>query len=142
MAEENDPLGEAVRPSLSQKTKEQWVDEGNLLAFYAPIRLEEGLVAYEQAIHLDSNYGLAYCMKGYICRYLKRYEESLIAYEQVTRLDGDPFYTWMAYLNSATILASFSRYEEALTACEGAIRFNPKLAPRMLLPISLKAVCS
>jgi len=54
----------------------------------------------------------------------------LAAYEQVIRLDDDPVYSYLAYLNSGTLLASLSRYEEALAAYEGAIRFNPKHGPK------------
>ncbi len=33
-------------------------------------------------------------------------------------------------MNSSTILATLSRYEEALAACEGAIRFEPRHGPK------------
>jgi tetratricopeptide (TPR) repeat protein len=50
------------------------------VVFNVPIRYEEGLIAYEQAIRLDPTFGLAWRMKGYTFRALKRYEEALAAY--------------------------------------------------------------
>src|SRR5260370_1118829 len=111
MTEENNPGSEAVGlPPASQKTKEQWLEEGKVLMFYAPIRYEEALAAFEQAT------------------FLHRDEEALASYAHVIRLDGDPFYAWMAHLNSGTLLASRCRYEEALAAYEEAIRLEPKQA--------------
>ena len=73
MTEENNLTSEADElPPASQKTKEQWLEEGNVLTFYAPIRHEEGLAAYEQALRLDPTYGLAHRMKGYTLRARKR----------------------------------------------------------------------
>src|SRR5438105_3852756 len=96
MSEENNlTSGADDLPPAIQKTKEQWLDEGNFLSFYAPIRSEEGLAAYEQVIRLD---------------------------------DDEHLYSYLAYVNSSTTLATLSRYEEALAACEGAIRFEPRHA--------------
>ncbi len=132
MTEENNLTSEAGGlPPASQKTKEQWQDEGNVLSFYAPVRLEEGLAAYEQAIRLDPTYVLAWRMRGLIPHALKRDEEALSAYEQVIRLDDDePHYSYLACMNSTTILANLSRYDEALAASEGAIRLEPRQGPR------------
>src|SRR5947208_2484207 len=101
MSEENNLTREADElPPAPQKTKEQWLDEGHHLAFYAPTRKEEGLAAYEQGIRLD---------------------------------DDEPSYTWLAYINSTTILTTLSRYKEALAAAEGAIRLEPRHGPRYAL---------
>src|SRR5436309_9147467 len=89
MSEENNlTSGADDLPPAIQKTKEQWLDEGNFLSFYAPIRSEEGLAAYEQAIRLDPTYALAWRMKATPLRSLKRYEEALAAYEQAISLDA------------------------------------------------------
>src|SRR5205807_928969 len=45
-----------------QKTKEQWLEEGN--THYRAKRYEDALSAYEQAIRLDPNYAFAYQNKG------------------------------------------------------------------------------
>src|SRR6266571_4683676 len=88
MSEENNLTSQADElPPASQKTKEQWLDEGNLLSFYAPLRYEEALAAYEQAISLDATDAQAYIGKGDILYDLKRYEEALLTYEQALRLD-------------------------------------------------------
>jgi tetratricopeptide (TPR) repeat protein len=74
MSEENNVTSEADElPPASQKTKEQWLEEGKVLTFHAPTRYEEGLAAYEQAIRLAPNDGLAHRMKGYTLRALRRY---------------------------------------------------------------------
>ena len=142
MSEENKLTSEADElPPASQKTKEQWLEEGKVLTFHAPLRYEEALAAYEQAISLDTTDAEAYTGKGDTLYALKRYEEALsayeqalgfdptsasasngraislvflkrdeealAAYEQVIRLDDDePLYSYLAYLNSGTLLAS------------------------------------
>src|SRR5260221_14047448 len=88
MTEENNPGSEAVGlPPASQKTKEQWLEEGKVLMFYAPIRYEEALAAFEQAIPLDPNSGLAYRLKGRDLHPLKRHEEALAVFEEASVLD-------------------------------------------------------
>ena len=109
--------------SISLKTKEEWLEEGDVL--YNLKRYEEALVAYEQAIRLDPNYVLAYDNKGDALYRLKRYEEALVACEQAIRLD--PNYV-LAYNNKGNALNSLKRYEEALVAYEQAIRLDPNNA--------------
>jgi len=72
-------------PSVPQKTKEQWLTEGNTLRNLK--RYEEALADYEQAIRLDPNFADAYNSKGAILNDLKRHEEALAANEQAIRLD-------------------------------------------------------
>src|SRR2546421_3382968 len=72
-------------PDKSQKTKEQWLEEGNTL--YNLKRYAERLAACEQAIRLDPNFAPAYYNKGSALMELKRYQEALAAYEQPIRLD-------------------------------------------------------
>ncbi len=105
MSEENNLTSEADDlPPAVQKTKEQWLDEGNFLSFYEPIHSEEGLAAYEQAIRLDPTYALAWRMKATPLRALKRYEEALAAYEQVISLDATDV---QAYTGKGDILYDF-----------------------------------
>src|SRR5207249_7558964 len=126
MSEENNLTSQADElPPASQKTKEQWLDEGHLLAFYAPIRSEEGLAAYEQAIRLDPTYGLAWRMKGYTLSALRRYEEALAAYEQAISLDATDA---EAYTGKGDTLYALKRYEEALKAYEQALHLDPTSA--------------
>jgi hypothetical protein len=59
MTEKDGPVSEAVGlPPATLKTKEQWLEESNGLRFFKPVRYEEALTAYEQAIRLDPNDGL------------------------------------------------------------------------------------
>ena len=126
MSEENHLMSQADElPLASQKTKEQWLDEGHLLSFYAPIRSEEGLAAYEQAIRLDPTYELAWRMKATPLRALKRYEEALAAYEQAISLDPTDV---QAYTGKGDILYELKRYEEALLTYEQAIALEPTSA--------------
>ena len=107
MSEENNLTSEADDlPPAVQKTKEQWLDEGNFLSFYAPIRSEEGLAAYEQAIRLDPTYALAWRMKATPLRALKRYEEALASYEQAISLDDTDA---QAYTGKGNILYDLKR---------------------------------
>src|SRR5216684_9201297 len=62
---------------FSLKTKEEWLNEGN--ALHSLQRYQEALAAYEQAIHLDPNFALAYKNKGWTLNNLKRYQEALVA---------------------------------------------------------------
>ena len=101
-------------PDASQKTKEQWIEEGN--RFGDLKQYPEALAAYEQAIRLDPNNVAAYNNKGWALIDLKRYEEALAACEQAIRLDPNlavPLLTKVA-------LIDLKRYEEALAACEQA----------------------
>src|SRR5260370_31468337 len=114
MTEENNPGSEAVGlPPASQKTKEQWLEEGKVLMFYAPIRYEEALAAFEQAISLDPNRGLAYRMKGRALHALRRHEEALAVFEQAVLLDETSADT--SHRNGASLFA-LHRCEEALPA--------------------------
>lgn len=66
MTEETDRLHSDGRfPSASQKTNEQWLEEGKGLTFSAPVWYEEALAAYEPAIRLDPIDELAYRLKGF-----------------------------------------------------------------------------
>src|SRR5258708_2952909 len=70
-------------PAL-QKTKEQWLTEGNSL--YKLKRYEEALTAYEQAIHLDPNYAWAYHDKGRSLEQLGKQREAQQAYTRAKQL--------------------------------------------------------
>ncbi len=131
MTEENNPGSEAVGlPPATQKTKEQWLEEGKVLMFYAPIRYEEALAAFEQALRLDPNDGLTYRMKGMALRALRRNEEALAAYEQAIVLDATDA---EAHSGKGDTLFALKRYEEALAAYEN---------PSTLSPMCLRAICS
>jgi tetratricopeptide (TPR) repeat protein len=79
-------IADAVVEKLrSQKTSEQWLEEGNR---YCQIDwYNEALVAYERAIHLNPKNAGAYNNKSWALNQLERYEEALIASEQALHLD-------------------------------------------------------
>jgi tetratricopeptide (TPR) repeat protein len=114
---------EALLTIHSQKTKQDWLQEG--IALYNLKRYEEALTAFEQTIRLYPNYAVAYGGKGNTLRNLKRYEEALTAYEQAVQLDPNFAY---AYYNKGTALRNLKRYEEALAAYGQAILLNPNYA--------------
>ena len=123
IAPKSSPSNLYYLPDTSQKTKEQWLEEGNNL--YVLKRYEEALAAYEQAIRLDPNDALAFYNKGGALIELKRHEEALTACEQAIRLDPNDA---LAYSRKGYTLYELKRYGEALAACEQAIRLDPNLA--------------
>jgi tetratricopeptide (TPR) repeat protein len=102
-------------PDASQKTIEQWYEEGKRL--YDLMQYEEALAACEQAIRLDPNSARAYNNKGIALRNLKRYEDALKAYEQAIRLDPN---LAAAYNNKGIALEQLNRNKEAQFAYEKA----------------------
>ncbi len=109
--------------STPQKTKEQWLIEGN--DHYNAGRYEEALAAYEQAIRLDPNYAFAHWGKGNVLRDLKRYEEALAACDRAILLGANHA---SVYYNKGNALSYLKRYDEALAAYEHALRLDPNNA--------------
>ena len=107
----------------AQKTKEQWMEEGNRLRDLK--RYTEALAAYDEVLRLDPRDTDAYFYKGIALGELTQHEEELEAYEQALRLNPK---NAVAYINKGTALAGLKRYEEALTAYEQAIHIDPKSA--------------
>ncbi len=116
-------LVQTSSPGVSQRSKEQWMQEGNTLRGLK--RSQEALAAYEQAIRLDPSYALAYYNKGNALRDLLHYQEALAAYEQAIHLN--PNYA-LAYYNKGNALYDLERYQEALAAFEQAIHLDPNFA--------------
>jgi serine/threonine protein kinase len=103
----------------SQKTPEQWLNEGNMLQDSG--HYEEALVAYERALQLDANYVDAYDARGDAFSSLNRYQEALDAFERAIQLD--PTYAH-AYEGKGNILYNRQHYQEALVAYERAIQLD------------------
>src|SRR6266702_480697 len=104
----------------AQKTKEQWVDEGN--AHYRARRYAEALEAYERAIALDPQDAFFHYHRGNALRRLKRYEEALVSFEQAIELDPNLAY---AYNWKGNALRHLKRCEESLLAHGQAIALDP-----------------
>jgi len=103
----------------SQKTKEQWLDEGKTLLDSE--HYQEALVAYERALQIDPNFADAYDARGDACCCLNRFQEALAAFERAIQLD--PTYAH-AYEGKGNILYNLKRYQEALLAYERAIQLD------------------
>src|SRR5260370_12769552 len=120
-----------------QKSKEQWLDEGNQL--YDRAHYQEALQAYERAIQLDPNFAEAHDARGDALSSLERSQEALAAYEQAIQLDPNYAHAYeqsirldpscaSTYNGEGNTLYDLNHYQEALAAYEQAIQLDPKLA--------------
>jgi len=75
------------------------------------------LPIYEQAIHLNPNYALAYHNKGVALYNLRHYQEALAAYEQAIHLDPS---LALAYKGKGLVLEDLGKKQEAQQAYERA----------------------
>lgn len=105
----------------SQKTKEQWLQEG--INHYLAEDYTNSLLACEQAIQLNASYVRAYYGKGLTLSKIGGDQEALLAYEKAIELD--PAYI-KAYHGKGNILNKLHRYEEAIRVYDQAISLNPK----------------
>jgi len=136
----SDPLPSAQTSTsgVSQKTKKQWLDTSNDL--YNAKRYEEALAAFEQASQLDPNFA-AYKDEEDMLR-AKRYEEALATFERsrhapiVPSLQISPLVQTsfpdsyqknqqQRWLDTGYDLYNAKRYQDALYACEQALRNDP-----------------
>ena len=106
-----------------QKTREQWLDEGNNL--HNLQHYQEALEAYDQAIEQDPHFADAYDGRGDALYSLNRYQEALAAYERAIQLD--PNYAH-AYEDKGNLLYDLKHYHEALAAYERAIQLDSSSA--------------
>jgi serine/threonine protein kinase len=77
-------LAQTSSPGVSQRSKEQGMQEGNTLRGLK--RSQEALAAYEQAIHLNPNFAPAYRNKGLALEALGKKQGAQQAYERARRL--------------------------------------------------------
>jgi serine/threonine protein kinase len=109
----------ALRVFPSQKTKEQWLNEGN--ALHDSEHFEEALVAYERAVQLDPNFADAYDARGDAFSSLNRYQEAMDAFDQAIQLD--PIYAH-AFEGKGNLHYNLQHYQEALVAYERALQLD------------------
>jgi len=74
----------ASSSGASQKTKKQWLDEGN--AHYNAKRYQEALASFEQAIQLDPNFVVAYHNKAFVLERIGKSKEAQLAREKARQL--------------------------------------------------------
>ncbi|HET9921700.1 MAG TPA: toll/interleukin-1 receptor domain-containing protein [Ktedonobacteraceae bacterium] len=106
-----------------EKTKEQWIDEGDNL--YNQNRYQDALNAYEQALRLDDKLTLAHYGKATCLYAMKNLTAALTAYERAIQLN--PSYD-RPYLGKGRVLLDMQRYPDALAAFDEFIRLSPHYA--------------
>ncbi len=111
------------RPYQLQKTKEEWVKEGN--QFYGAKQFKEAIAAYDNAIKLDSGYTIAYYGIGIAHRNSGEYQKALADFDQVIALDSQ--YT-NAYYGRGLAYYYLQEYQKALVNFDRAIVLNPQHA--------------
>ncbi|HEY7122685.1 MAG TPA: tetratricopeptide repeat protein [Ktedonobacterales bacterium] len=111
----------AAPPPASQKTREQWLAEGN--AHWKARRYAEALTAFEETLRQDPASAFAWSGKGNALRDLKRPQEALAAYEEALRLDAASVFAWNGKGNA---LCDLKRFDDALAAYEQALRLDSR----------------
>ncbi len=104
----------------AQKTKEQWLDEGNQLHDLG--RYAEALQAYERAIQLDPTFPDAHDGRADALFLRGSYQEALQEYDRAIQLN--PRYAH-AYEGKGNALYNLKHYAEALEVYEKAIQLDP-----------------
>jgi len=141
----------------SEKTKQEWIVEGNTL--FDLKRYEEALGAYTMAIWHDSNDPIPYVLRADLLHDLQLHKDALKDCEVAIRLGLENAFVYFlkgdslqslkryeealaayeygtnlkpdearAYSHKGSILRDLKRHEEALAAYEQAIRLNPNNA--------------
>ncbi|HEX9057183.1 MAG TPA: toll/interleukin-1 receptor domain-containing protein [Ktedonobacterales bacterium] len=88
-------------------------------------RVEEALVAYDQALALDPAAALAWYGKGNVLRDMMRYDEASVAYDRAVTLDPLSVSAWYG---KGLVLAALGERRGALEAYDNAVRLNPRFA--------------
>ncbi len=73
------------KPPVSQKTHEQWLEEGN--AHYYLQQYDKAIADYTEALRLNPQYANAYYNRGNVYYVLKQYDKALADYDQALRLN-------------------------------------------------------
>ncbi|MHB8600971.1 MAG: tetratricopeptide repeat protein [Ktedonobacteraceae bacterium] len=99
---------------------QDWLTRGDELAEQKC--LEEALLAYERAIHLDPQNARAHHAKGVVLGKLARHNAALAAFEQAIRFKPDRASTLS---NKGFALSQLGRYDEALASYDAVIHLDP-----------------
>ncbi len=57
-------------------------------------RYDEALECLDKAIEIDSNYAIAWRIRGEVLDDLKRYDEALVSYDRAIELDANYQWAW------------------------------------------------
>ena len=114
--------GLCIQPVLALSADE-WVNSGNELNQQG--RYKEALLAFENAINLDSRHKYAWTGKIGALLGLGRYDDALSAADFALNLDpSDQFYRESVFQAKGNALKSLNRNQEALDAFEKALAIN------------------
>ena len=95
------------------------------LALHGLKRLDEAIVAYDQAIALKPDIAEALVNRGLVLEEQERFEEALEGYDRAIALKSDFAVAW---LNRGNALQRLGRFAEALESYDRAIALMPDLA--------------
>ncbi len=109
-------------PKSPEKTKEDWLKEGDALVHYRVKRYEEALACYEKALALDPTFAHALSGKAEALNELNRSEEALVVAERAIQLDPKDA---RSHNGKGDALVKLGHRKEALTAYERAIQLDP-----------------
>jgi serine/threonine protein kinase len=110
-------------PVVSQKTKEQWMKEGN--ACYARQQYDKAIANYTQALQLDPRYAVAYYNRGLTYDDLEQYDKAIADYDQTLQLD--PRYA-KAYYSRGNAYYARQQYDKAIADYNQALQLDPRYA--------------
>ena len=112
-----------VISTQSQKTKEEWVKEGN--KYRNAKQYREAIAAYDRAINLDPQNADAYSSRGVAYRELKEYQRAIADYDRAIALNQQDANT---YYNRGNAYRELKEYRKAIADYDRAIALNPQYA--------------
>jgi tetratricopeptide (TPR) repeat protein len=109
-----------VTATLPEFSSSLFLNVGNGL--YQIDRDEEALACFEKALELQSDFPLAWDLRGDALGCLNRHEEALASYDQALELQPD---FQIAWFDRGNALGHLGRYEEAIASYDKALEFKP-----------------
>jgi tetratricopeptide (TPR) repeat protein len=111
-----------VSPLTAQKTKEQWINDGN--SHYDAKQYQQAIADYDRAIILDPQYAIAYYARGRGYFAISEQKKAIADYDNAIQLD--PQYTDAYYARGNTYYILW-KYQQAIADYDSAIYLNPQL---------------
>ena len=108
-------------PTFVEKTKEQWMKEGD--THYQAQQYKEAIVSYHRAIDLDPQMAIAYFKRAIVYQYLKEYQKAIADYNQVVNLG----YTFAdVYYNRGLVYVMLQAYRSSIQDFDRALALEPR----------------
>jgi serine/threonine protein kinase len=107
---------------ISQKTKEQWFNEGN--AYRKAGKYREAIEAYNHAIKLDARYADAYNGRGFAYSDQKEYAKAIADYSRAIELDARDAY---AYGGRGVAYYYLNDHRRAIQDFDYALQLDPSI---------------